>query len=182
MSLTLPLTDRLGACLRPLLMSNAGNHVSSHLARRQESPNGFGLDRHCHRPLPVDRRRGCCRASDLAVRHSCVAERTGRSRWYDRVWLSWLALAIYLLHNVEEYGIDVFGRMTQFPTEICSVLKLPAPPDCPIPASYFLSVNINGNIGSAALVGTQLANAALFLLIPWVAENWRGGVLIRPGT
>ena len=64
------------------------------------------------------------------------------SRWHDRVWLSWLAAAIYLLHNVEEYGIDVFGRMTQFPAEICSVLNLPAPPGCPIPAAYFLSVNI----------------------------------------
>jgi len=32
--------------------------------------------------------------------------------------------------------------MTQFPAEICSVLTLPAPPDCPIPAAYFLSVNI----------------------------------------
>ena len=47
----------------------------------------------------------------------------GSSRWHDRVWLSWLAVVIYLLHNVEEYGIDVFGRMTQFPAEICSVLK-----------------------------------------------------------
>ena len=51
----------------------------------------------------------------------------GSSRWHDRVWLSWLAVAIYLLHNVEEYGIDVFGRMTQFPAEICSVLNLPGP-------------------------------------------------------
>lgn len=207
----------------------------------------------------------------------------GASRWYDRVWLSWLALTIYLLHNVEEYGIDVFGRMTRFPAEICSVLKLPAPPDCPIPASYFLAVNvpaiwvaatiaallsrrdpliglafyglifvnlffhimpplvagagfgpgtltaialfvpvsvwiihacfgagrlsykalaliffngvlfhifltgplilfINGKIGSAALVGSQLANAVVFLLVPWLGEKWRGGVLIRPVT
>ena len=66
----------------------------------------------------------------------------GSSRWHDRVWLSWLAVAIYLLHNVEEYGIDVFGRMTQFPAEICSVSKLPVPPNCPIPAAYFLAVNI----------------------------------------
>jgi hypothetical protein len=206
----------------------------------------------------------------------------GSSRWHDRVWLSWLAAAIYLLHNVEEYGIDVFGRMTQFPAEICAVLKLPAPPDCTIPAAYFLSVNIpliwigapmaallsrrhplvglsfyglifvnlffhimpllagagfgpgtltaialfvpvsawiihagfgtgrlsykalaliffngvllhivltgplflfiDGKIGSAALVGTQMANAVLFLLIPWLGEKWRGGVLIRPVT
>ena len=41
-----------------------------------------------------------------------------------------------------------------------------------------LMLFINGNLGSAALVGTQLANAVLFLLIPWVGENWRGGVLI----
>jgi hypothetical protein len=189
-------------------------------------------------------------------------------------------VAIYLLHNVEEYGIDVFGRMTQFPAEICSVLNLPAPPGCPIPAAYFLSVNIpliwigaptaallshrhplvglsfyglifvnlffhimpllagaafgpgtltaivlfvpvsawivhacfgtgrlsykslaliffngvilhiiltgplflfiDGKIGSAALVGTQLANAVLFLLLPWLGEKWRDGVLVLP--
>jgi len=207
----------------------------------------------------------------------------GSSRWHDRAWLSWLAVAIYLVHNVEEYGIDVFGRMTQFPAEICSVLKLPAYPDCPIPAAYFLAVNIpliwvvapiaallsrhhplvglafygvifvnlffhimpplvagagfgpgtltaivlfvpvsawiihacfgtgrlsykalaliflsgvilhialtgplflfiDGKIGSAALVGTQFANAVLFLLIPWLGENWRGGLLVRPVT
>jgi len=41
---------------------------------------------------------------------------------------------------------------------------------------------INGNLGSAALVGTQLANAVLFLLLPWLGENWRGGMLIRPVT
>ena len=45
-----------------------------------------------------------------------------------------------------------------------------------------LMLFINGNIGGAALVGTQFANAVLFLLIPWVGENWRGGVLIRPVT
>ena len=32
----------------------------------------------------------------------------GSPRWHDRVWLSWLAVAIYLLHNVEEYDSDVF--------------------------------------------------------------------------
>ena len=196
----------------------------------------------------------------------------GSSRWYDRVWLSWLGAAIYLLHNVEEYGIDVFGRMTQFPAEICSVMNLPPYPDCPIPFAYFLSVNVpmfwaaapiaallsrrhplvglaifgvifvnlffhimplvagagfgpgtltaivlfipvsawivyacfgtgrlsykalglvvfngvifhviltapmllflNGKIGSAALVGCQLANAVLFLVIPWLEEKW----------
>jgi len=204
------------------------------------------------------------------------------SRWHDRVWLSWLAMVIYLLHNVEEYGIDVFGRMTQFPEEICAIMKFHPYPDCPIPPAYFLCVNVpmfwlgapiaallsrrhplvglafygvifvnlffhivplvagagfgpgtltaillfvpvsgwiihacfgtgrlsykalafvfangvlfhiiltaplflfvSGKLGSAALVGAQLANAVLFLVVPWFAETWRGGLLTRPVT
>jgi hypothetical protein len=203
----------------------------------------------------------------------------GVSKWYDRVWLSWLAVAIYLTHNVEEYGVDVFGRMMQFPAEICSVMKLPPYPDCPIPYSYFISVNVpafwigapiaallcrrhplvglsfygiifvnlffhilplvagagfgpgtltailifipasvwvihaafgagrlsykalafillNGvvfhviltapmilflkdKIDSTALVLSQLANTVLFLMVPWFAEKWRGGILVK---
>jgi len=41
---------------------------------------------------------------------------------------------------------------------------------------------IDGKIGSATLVATQLANAVPFLLIPWLGEKWRDGVLIRPLT
>ena len=41
----------------------------------------------------------------LAPHVPCAANRVS-SRWRDRVWLSWLAVVIYLLHNVEEYGID----------------------------------------------------------------------------
>lgn len=203
----------------------------------------------------------------------------GSSRWHDQVWLSWLGMVIYLLHNVEEYGIDVFGRMTQFPAQICSNMKLPPYPECPIPFAYFLSVNvplfwiaapiaalmsrrhplvgfavygvifvnlffhtmpllagagfgpgtltaivlfipvsiwiiyacfgsnrlsykilalvffnglllhviltgpmllfINGKIGSAVLITSQLANAVLFILIPWLEEKWLGGVLAK---
>jgi hypothetical protein len=43
-----------------------------------------------------------------------------------------------------------------------------------------LMLFINGNIGNGALVVTQLANAVLFLLIPWVGEKWRVGALLRP--
>jgi hypothetical protein len=45
-----------------------------------------------------------------------------------------------------------------------------------------LMLFINGKIDSAVLVATQLANAVLFLLIPWLGEKWRGGVLARPVT
>lgn len=202
----------------------------------------------------------------------------GSSRWRDRVWLSWLAMVIYLIHNVEEYGIDLFGRWHEFPDGMCAVLKLPPYPDCPLPPAFFLAVNIplfwlaapiaalasrrhplvglavysviftnalvhvaplltgvgytpgtltaavlflpvsawvahacfgkgllsykamalliaNGVIlhailmgsiqlftrdliDSATLVWIQLANAFLFLLIPWLGEKWRNGALL----
>jgi hypothetical protein len=37
-------------------------------------------------------------------------QRRDVSRWRDPVWLSWLMVVAYLLHNFEEYGIDAKGR------------------------------------------------------------------------
>jgi hypothetical protein len=65
------------------------------------------------------------------------------SRWRDRMWLSWLGLVAYLLHNVEEYGVDVTGHVHAFPDALCTNLKLPAYPGCPIPAAFYLAVNIS---------------------------------------
>ena len=66
----------------------------------------------------------------------------GRSRWRDRVWLSWLGAAIYLVHNVEEYGVDMLGQFHAFPNSMCSQLGLPLFPACPIPRPFFLAVNL----------------------------------------
>src|SRR5215469_7540916 len=63
-----------------------------------------------------------------------------RSRWKDHVWLSWLAVAIYLVHNVEEYGVDLLGRFHAFPNSMCSLLGLAPFPACPIPTPFFLAV------------------------------------------
>lgn len=38
-----------------------------------------------------------------------------KSRWKDPTWLAWLASVGYLLHNVEEYGLDLTGTMYSFP-------------------------------------------------------------------
>ena len=38
---------------------------------------------------------------------------------------------------------------------------------------------IRGMIDSAALVWIQVGNAVLFLLIPWLGEKWRNGVLVK---
>ena len=64
------------------------------------------------------------------------------SRWRDFVWLSWMAVVAYLLHNVEEYGIDLLGHRHAFPDALCAALKLPPYPGCPIPPAFYLAVNL----------------------------------------
>lgn len=66
-----------------------------------------------------------------------------RTRWRDRVWLSWLAAPVYMIHNVEEYGIDLLGRRHAFPDALCSTLGLGRYPACPVPASFFVAVNLS---------------------------------------
>ena len=65
------------------------------------------------------------------------------TRWHDPVWLSWLAVPVYMIHNVEEYGIDLLGRMHYFPDALCSTLGLERYPACPVPPPFFLAVNIS---------------------------------------
>lgn len=65
-----------------------------------------------------------------------------RSRWRDRTWLSWLAVAVYLVHNVEEYGIDLLGQFHAFPSSMCATLGQPPFPDCAIPSAFFVAVNL----------------------------------------
>jgi hypothetical protein len=64
------------------------------------------------------------------------------SRWRDLVWLSWMAVVAYLLHNVEEYGVDLLGQRHAFPGALCASLGLGPYPGCSIHPSFFLAVNI----------------------------------------
>lgn len=65
-----------------------------------------------------------------------------RPRWRDYTWLSWMGLVAYLSHNIEEYGVDLFGRLHQFPKDIVRLMELPPYPDCSIPPLYFVAVNV----------------------------------------
>ncbi len=69
--------------------------------------------------------------SDLAV-----------SRWRDPVWLAWLAPAAYMLHQTEEYGIDLLGQTFAFPNQVCTTFGQLPYPDCNVPPSVFVAINI----------------------------------------
>ncbi len=71
-----------------------------------------------------------------------VQSNLARSRWRDRTWLSWLAVAVYLIHNVEEYGVDLLGQHHAFPPSMCATLGQPPFPLCSIPPAFFLAVNL----------------------------------------
>ncbi|WP_424814438.1 HXXEE domain-containing protein [Roseococcus sp. YIM B11640] len=65
-----------------------------------------------------------------------------KPRWRDPSWLSWMGVVAYLLHNVEEYGIDLLGRRHRFPADFVQALNLPPYPDSPVPPLFFLAVNV----------------------------------------
>lgn len=206
------------------------------------------------------------------------------SRWRDPTWLSWAGATAYLIHNVEEYGIDLFGRTYAFPTSMCRLFGFQDAAHCPAPPAFFtaanvpmfwiaapiaallsrrrplvglaiygvMSVNIVAHVTGGIVAGTiynpgwltalllflpltawtvrilsgrggfrrgawafligwgtalhlilavslvplvkgwistpapaivlQVVNAGLLILVSWLAERWRGGVLIRPAS
>lgn len=70
-------------------------------------------------------------------------DRRDVSRWRDPVWLAWLMVVAYLLHNFEEYGIDVKGRAFHFPATACQVFGFPDVDACPLAPSFFVVVNVS---------------------------------------
>lgn len=50
-----------------------------------------------------------------------------RSRWKDPTWLAWGGATAYLLHNVEEYGVDAVGTLHSFPKFMSASLNPPPP-------------------------------------------------------
>ena len=59
------------------------------------------------------------------------------SRWRDPTWIAWLAAVAYMLHNVEEYGLDFTATTLAFPTTMAGLLgSLPG-------EMFFLCVNLS---------------------------------------
>lgn len=66
-----------------------------------------------------------------------------QTRWYDVTWLSWLAVFAYLAHNVEEYGIDLYGRLHEFPNTMATILHTASSPGGLPPNAFFTAVNLS---------------------------------------
>ncbi|MGB2740947.1 MAG: HXXEE domain-containing protein [Cognaticolwellia sp.] len=64
------------------------------------------------------------------------------SRWWDMVWLSWLVVPIYMLHQFEEYVYDVLGRTNLIPDTVCVAQGYAPYPACPLPTAHYAVVNI----------------------------------------
>lgn len=77
----------------------------------------------------------------IAFSTNIFRQRLDTSRWRDPVWLSWLMVPVYFIHQFEEYGFDAAGRTYGFPQTMCSMFGYSLE-NCPIPASFFPFVNI----------------------------------------
>ena len=94
------------------------------------------------------------------------------SRWRDLVWLAWLGMLAYLIHQFEEHGIDALGATYAFRAEMCRNMGHPDAQTCPIPFSFVNAVNITcvwvfGPV--TALLGRRWPGFALaFFAIPFV--------------
>ena len=63
-------------------------------------------------------------------------------RWRDPLWLGWLAVPLYWVHQFEEYSLPTLGFDYSIQEMICGKLSFPPYPDCPIPLSFYPVVNI----------------------------------------
>ena len=69
-------------------------------------------------------------------------DNTAVSRWRDPVWLGWLAVPLYWVHQFEEYSLPVIGLDYSIQEMICKKIGFPPYPDCPIPLAFYPVVNI----------------------------------------
>jgi hypothetical protein len=105
-----------------------------------------------------------------------------RERRQDPTWLGFLAVAAYLVHQVEEYGVALNGVPHAFPDELCGVLGQPAYPACAIPPAFYLAVNL-ALVWIAAPVAALLARRLPALgLVLWGVIAVNAMVHIAPAV
>ncbi len=113
------------------------------------------------------------------------------SRWRDLTWLSWAGAAAYLIHNVEEYGIDLFGRTYAFPLSVCRMFGFRDTLHCPAPPAFFTAVNVPMFWFAAPaaallskrhpLVGLTIYSVMSVNLVAHVVGGVAAGTIYNPG-
>ncbi|MCC8015450.1 MAG: HXXEE domain-containing protein [Eubacterium sp.] len=112
---------------------------------------------------------------------------TSVSRWRDPKWCAWFGTCAYMLHNFEEYGIDLFGNTYEFPNLMDRMMGIQPP------AAFYTAVNVgavwfastflaknagkNHPVISMSMMGLLLTNA-LSHLIPLFTGTYTAGVFI----
>ena len=65
------------------------------------------------------------------------------TRWRDMTWLTWAATFAYVVHQIEEHGIDAKGTTYAFRGSLCALLGFGSPQVCTVPHSFITAVNIS---------------------------------------
>ena len=125
-----------------------------------------------------------------------MRSRTSRSRWWDPVWLAWLVVPMYLLHQFGEYALhyDVANRSYTIVETVCKTQGYAPYPDCAIPMAHFPLVNIalawvaapvaawlcrRNPVVGLTYYGFVLANGLLHAVTTIAAS---GGMISSPGA
>lgn len=67
---------------------------------------------------------------------------TTKKRTHDLVWLAWLGMACYLLHNIEEYGIAFSGMTYAFPASMNVLYSSLFANAQLLPDAFYTAVNV----------------------------------------
>ncbi|MCY1056164.1 HXXEE domain-containing protein [Nannocystis sp. SCPEA4] len=113
-------------------------------------------------------------------------------RLRDPKWLLQIGLPIYMLHQFEEHGRDVFGRPYPFHASFCGVLGHPDLATCPADPAFLFAVNVgavwiafitgalagprHAMVGATAL-GIPLVNAFMHIGPAVAKQAYNPGVL-----
>ncbi|GAA5885593.1 hypothetical protein JCM6882_007486 [Rhodosporidiobolus microsporus] len=90
----------------------------------------------------------------------------------DPAWWMQLGLPLYMLHQFEEYGVDLKGRHFRFQETLCGNLGFPSLPSCPIKPWHATYVNL-------LLVSLSALRARRAGSLPSAGANFYGVVLIN---
>jgi hypothetical protein len=115
------------------------------------------------------------------------------SRWRDPAWLVCLILPVYMVHQFEEHGYNLFGQRYHFIIDLCRSLGHSDLADCPASPAFILAVNVGGGVWIPGLIaiawrrrnvmvgactlGVPLVNSAAHIVPAVVERAYNSGLV-----